>query len=196
MTMAEENRSTRTKICHYSVFWVITPRKVVLNRRFGTTCRTNHEGSSCIIRQLDRFLHNRSLPPRLNWIILYSGLLRGLRWFKTNVSALSVQSSRVKLSKKTDWPLNIGHTNSPETSVSNHLTQNPRRQPATTQNLSLRHSIQQKLHVRLPGIELGTPRDPRGHSVATAVWLYPVRILFSTSESPQPCGPDHQCRRT
>jgi hypothetical protein len=57
--------------------------------------------------------------PRIS-IIPSSGLLRGVSWFETDVSELSVQTSNVKLST-------MGLIGNPKTSVSNHLT--PRNNP-------------------------------------------------------------------
>jgi hypothetical protein len=37
-------------------------------------------------------LGDRRLPPRLNWILPSSGLIRGVRWFETDVSGLPVSS--------------------------------------------------------------------------------------------------------
>ena len=52
-------------------------------------------------------LRDRTLPPRLNWILLSAGLWRGVRWFETDVSGLALKGDPI---------------GSPETSVSNHLT--------------------------------------------------------------------------
>ena len=59
------------------------------------------------------------LPPWLNRILQSSGLLRGVRWFETDV--LRIPSSW------TVWPLKMGIITNPETSVLYQLT--PRNDP-------------------------------------------------------------------
>ena len=43
------------------------------------------------------YLRDRRLPPRLNWILQSSGLLRGVRWFETDVSWLPVLLGQLNL---------------------------------------------------------------------------------------------------
>jgi hypothetical protein len=55
-------------------------------------------------------MHDRMLQPRFNWITSSSsGLLRGIRWFQTDVSGLPIGSI-------------FKGTESPTTPVSNNLT--------------------------------------------------------------------------
>ena len=56
---------------------------------------------------------DRRLPLRLNWILPSSGLLRSVGWFRTDVSGLSVPSSRVS----DTWPWKMGPICGPATSV-------------------------------------------------------------------------------
>ena len=60
-------------------------------------------------------MHDRILQPRLNWSTSSSGLLRGIRWFETDVSGLPIGS------------IFKGGTDSLTTPVSNNLT--PRNNP-------------------------------------------------------------------
>ena len=90
-------------------------------------CKTKrHYKLRCTVR-------DRRLPPRLNRILPSAGLLRGVRWFKTDVSGLPIrpifkgQDQDVHVSSWTSWPLKTWRIRSPETSVLNHLT--PRNNP-------------------------------------------------------------------
>ena len=68
-------------------------------------------------------MRDRRLPSRLNRILPSFGLLRGVRWFGTDVSALPVGPTF----SGRGCPLKMGPTGSPKTSVSNDLT--PRNNP-------------------------------------------------------------------
>jgi hypothetical protein len=70
----------------------------------------------------------RRLPPPLNWILPSCELLRGVRWFETDVSGLSFGPIfKGQASLWPAWLLKMGPINSPETSVLNRLT--PRNNP-------------------------------------------------------------------
>ena len=84
---------------------------------------------------------DRRLSPRLKWILPPSGLLEGVRWFKTDVlGLLSALSSSVKLYfLALLLPGQLDHwtwTSSFETSVLNHLRRrnNPKRRKNTLLN--------------------------------------------------------------
>lgn len=63
--------------------------------------------SKCYLRMLASIItgvRDLRLPPRLKLIPPSSGSLRGVQWLDTDVSGLSVPSSRVKVS----WTLKMG----------------------------------------------------------------------------------------
>ena len=65
--------------------------------------------------------HATSCHPRpliTRWILPSSGLLRGVRWFKTDVSGLQ----RSHLQRPKSWTLEMGPIDSAETSILNQLT--------------------------------------------------------------------------
>ena len=68
-------------------------------------------------------LYNRNR----GWIIQSSGLLRGVRWFKTAVSGLHNYIIFMGQASWTPWPLKMGQIGSPETSVLHQLK--PRNNP-------------------------------------------------------------------
>jgi hypothetical protein len=81
------------------------------------------------------------LPPRLNWILPSSGLLRGVSWSETDVS-------RLPIGPIFKGPLlEDGTIDSPETSVSNHLTprNNPEDERIHKNNLILCYNFHQFL---------------------------------------------------
>jgi hypothetical protein len=71
-------------------------------------------------------LRDCRLSSRFNWILLFSWLLRGIRWFKTYVSGLPI-GLIFKVQATTVWFLKMGPICSPETSLLHHLT--PRNNP-------------------------------------------------------------------
>jgi hypothetical protein len=112
-------RSTQLLFSGYRVYfpkvkcsWTITP-SVRSIRMSGDKLPLSHTPSK---RVQDKFC-------LCDLRISSSALLRGVRWFKNEVSELSVPSSKVTQSKKTAWPLKMGPIRSPETSGSKHLTQ-------------------------------------------------------------------------
>ena len=66
---------------------------------------------------------DRMIPPRLNWIILSSVLLRGVRLFQTDVSGLPLRPIFKDQASGVAWPLKMGPTGNPETSVITQKTQ-------------------------------------------------------------------------
>jgi hypothetical protein len=64
--------------------------QILLN--YHNNCIYFGKETSC--RSLQRFVtvRGRRLPPRLNLIIPSAGLLRGVSWFKTDVSELPIDS--------------------------------------------------------------------------------------------------------
>ena len=78
------------------------------------------------INQRLRYLR---LPPRLNWILPSSVLLRGVKCCKTDVSGLPIGPIFKGQAVQVVRPLNVKHTGGPETSVLNHLK--PRNNPKT-----------------------------------------------------------------
>ena len=65
-------------------------------------------------------LRDGRLPPGLNLIIPSSGLLRGVSWFKTDVSGLHIE---LIFKGQTVSTLRMGSIGGPETSVLNQLRQ-------------------------------------------------------------------------
>ena len=66
-------------------------------------------------------LRNLRLPPRLNWIPLSSGLLRGVRWSETDVLGLGPTFKGPAVQEEA-WPLKKRQIGNPEKSVLDHLT--------------------------------------------------------------------------
>jgi hypothetical protein len=66
---------------------------------------------------------DRIIPPRLNWINPSSVLLRGVRLFETDVSGLPLGPIFKDQASGIAWPLEIGPTSNPETSVITQKTE-------------------------------------------------------------------------
>ena len=89
------------------------------------------------------YIPDHRLPLQLYWILLSSGLLRGIRWFQTDVSGLPVQSSRAK--KKTSWPSKVEPTGSPKTLVSDNLM--PHNNPEERRRDTCCYCLEYLIHV-------------------------------------------------
>jgi hypothetical protein len=134
-------------ILHPQVHFYFTrvPRKLTCSHNGSTLVNSLNTCCRYKLRKTQSALHTRPqssmnaelttrdlrLPPRFKWIPPSLGLLLGVRWFKTDVSGLSIGSHLQGSScpsSWTAWPLKMRPIGSPETSVLNHLTpsNNPR----------------------------------------------------------------------
>ena len=67
-------------------------------------------------------MRDSSLLPQLNSILPPSGLLPGVKWFKTDVSGLPIYHLQGSSCSWTAWPLKLEQRGGPKTSISKHLT--------------------------------------------------------------------------